>query len=332
MTDVTPDAIFLVASGFMAAKHLFVANEVGLFEHLAHGPTTLEALAQRTGVPRRTLRILTDAMVALGFVERHAERYQNGPVTTAFLSGHTPLDLRPLLRFWNQLSYPRWLHLEEAVRTGQAFSDGRTRTLPTAEQQRLFSDGVAALTAGAAQGLATAYAFGQHRQVLDLGGGTGSVLLDVLRQHRGLAATLFERPAVAAIARQSLSTTPFAGAITIVEGDFFTDPIPAGHDAIIVANVMHGLSPEQNRVLLRRIREGVPAGARLLLVDWWTDPTHTQPLLAALMAGEYLLYVEGDVYSAEEGYGWLQESGWHPVEYQPLAGQKSVIIAEPITG
>jgi precorrin-6B methylase 2 len=42
-------------------------------------------------------------------------------------------------------------------------------------------------------------AFSQHRQVLDLGGGTGSVLLDVLRQHRGLAATLFERPAVAAI-------------------------------------------------------------------------------------------------------------------------------------
>ena len=50
------------------------------------------------------------------------------------------------------------------------------------------------------------------------------------------------------------------------------------------------------------------------------------------MAGEYLLYVEGDVYSAEEVYGWLQESGWRPVEYQPLAGQKSVIIAEPITG
>jgi hypothetical protein len=28
MTDVTPDGILQVASGFMAAKHLFVANEV----------------------------------------------------------------------------------------------------------------------------------------------------------------------------------------------------------------------------------------------------------------------------------------------------------------
>ena len=34
MTSVTPDSIFQVASGFMASKHLYVANEVGLFEHI----------------------------------------------------------------------------------------------------------------------------------------------------------------------------------------------------------------------------------------------------------------------------------------------------------
>ena len=62
--DVTPEPIFRVASGFMAAKHLFVANEVGLFEELAEGPATLDELARRSGVPRRTLRISADAMVA----------------------------------------------------------------------------------------------------------------------------------------------------------------------------------------------------------------------------------------------------------------------------
>ena len=39
-TTVTPELIFQVASGFMAAKHLFVANEVGLFEQVADGPAT----------------------------------------------------------------------------------------------------------------------------------------------------------------------------------------------------------------------------------------------------------------------------------------------------
>jgi hypothetical protein len=35
MTNVAPDLIFHIASGFMAAKHLFVANEIGIFEERA---------------------------------------------------------------------------------------------------------------------------------------------------------------------------------------------------------------------------------------------------------------------------------------------------------
>jgi hypothetical protein len=61
--DVTPASIFRVTSGFMAAKHLFVANEVGLFEELAEGPATLDELARRSSahppdVVRRTGRHL----------------------------------------------------------------------------------------------------------------------------------------------------------------------------------------------------------------------------------------------------------------------------------
>ena len=94
-TTVTPELIFQVASGFMAAKHLFVANEVGLFEQLADGPATLDELSSSTGIARPRLRILADAMVVLGFVERHGDLYQNAPITATFLTGRTPADLRP---------------------------------------------------------------------------------------------------------------------------------------------------------------------------------------------------------------------------------------------
>ncbi len=117
MTSVTPDSIFQVARGFMASKHLYVANEVGLFEQLAEGPITLDELSKRSGVPRRTIRILADALVALGFADRQGDRYQNGPVAATFLSGRTPADLRPFLRFWNRVSYPCWIQLEMSIRT-----------------------------------------------------------------------------------------------------------------------------------------------------------------------------------------------------------------------
>lgn len=97
MATVTPDAIFQVATGFMAAKHLFVANEVGLFEHLAPGPTTLDTLAQRTGVPRRTLRILADAMVALGFVEKQVKEDDRFEEVLIFLGKIEVVILRVVL-------------------------------------------------------------------------------------------------------------------------------------------------------------------------------------------------------------------------------------------
>jgi cyclopropane fatty-acyl-phospholipid synthase-like methyltransferase len=219
-----------------------------------------------------------------------------------------------------------WMKLEEVVRTGQAlFGEFQF----TEEEQQIFSEGVEALTAGQAHALAVSYDFSRHRRVLDLGGGTGSFLIAVLSEHSGVQGTLFELPGAVAVARQRLTGNPLESRIQLIAGDFFTTPIPAGHDAIIVANVIHLLSPERNLELLRRIRETVSDESRLLLVDLWTDPTHTEPLFAALMAGAFLLRSgEGDVYSEEEIHDWLQSTGWKQLERKPLAGPASVIVAE----
>jgi phospholipid N-methyltransferase len=326
MPDVSPEPIIQVATGFMAAKLLFVANEVGLFEALAEGPATLDQLTERTAVPRRTMRIVTDAMVALGFLERQGNQYQNRPVAETFLSGCTPLDLRPFLRFFNHISYPRWVRLEEAVRTAQPIFGEFDFT---EEEQGIYSQGVEALTARTAQALAAAYDFSQHRRVLDLDGGTGSFLTALLNQYSDLESTLYEMPSVAAMARQRLAVNPQAERIQIVEGNFFEDPIPGEHDAVILANIVHNFSPERNIALLKRIRKQAPDGARLLLVDFWTDPTHTQPQFAALVAGTFLISTgQGDVYSEEEVRGWLQETGWQMLERKPLAGPASLIVGE----
>jgi hypothetical protein len=153
-----PDRIFQIASGFMAAKHLFVANEVGLFAAMAEGPRSLDELAMGTGVPQHRLRILADAMVALGLLERRGDQYQNDRVAAAFLSGHTAADLRPFLRFWDRLSYPTWTRFADAVRTGR----GQSPPVLSADEQRLYSEGVEAIQAGPAHALPNGLALGDR--------------------------------------------------------------------------------------------------------------------------------------------------------------------------
>lgn len=329
MADITPDPIMKIAMGFMAAKHHFIASEIGLFEMLASGPATLDELAGKSGLPRRTLAISANAMASLGLIERQDDRYGNGAAAAAFLSGGSGApDLRPMLRFWDRISYPGWLRLGDAVRSGQGqahfgrFSD---------EEQQIFSAGVEAFSAPAAAALAASYDFSRHRRVLDVAGGTGSFLVAALRRHAGLKGTLFELPGACAVARQRLASEPEGIRIDIVEGDLFKDKLPGGHDAVIVANTVHVLSAAHNVELFGKVRACVEPGARLLLADLWTDPTHTQPLAAALMSGEFLIIAgEGQAYGEDEADRWLQQTGWRQLERRALAGPASLIIAEAL--
>jgi len=327
MSDTTPDLILQTAAGFMMSKHLFAANDLGLFEKLADRPLTLDELAKDLSIPPRTARITADAMVALGFLEKQDDRYRNSSVSQTFLSGKTTADLRPFLRFWNHISYPQWQNLEEALRTNRGVG-GEVDLDP--EQQRIFSEGVAAIQAGPAHALPEKYDFTRHRKVLDLGGGVGEYLVPILDRFPQLEGTLFELPSVTEVARDTLAANPVVSRINIVAGDLFEDAIPEDHDALILANVVHYFDHVRNQELLRRIRERVLAGARVLIADFWTNPQHTEPLFAALMAGEFLTSVGGDVFSEEEAKGWFRETGWEYLQTIPLEGPISLVVGEAI--
>ena len=325
MDALSPEPIMRLAAGFMAAKHLFTANELGLFEALADDPATLDALAARTGLTARTARISADAMVALGLIERHGDAYRNSALAATFLSGTGPADLRPFLRFWDRISYPTWIGLADALGNGQV----NEIVGMDAETQRIASAGIEAVLAGPAAVLADTVKFADRQRLLDVGGGTGSWSIAVVRQHPHMTATVVELPKVADIARGRIADAGLTARIDVVSGDAFDTPLPAGHDVCLVANLIHYFSPEENQQLLHRVRGAVETGARLLLADFWTDPTHTEPLMAALMAGEFAVHVRhGDVYSVSEAHQWLDATGWQLAEHLPLAGPVSLITAE----
>lgn len=324
---VTPEPIISIASGFMASRYLFTASELGVFERLGEGPASLGELAAAIAVEPRGLRIVVDALVALELLERHDDRYANAPSANMFLTGRSPIDLRPLLRFWDRVSYPRWSQLADAVRANTGVA------APPGEDATVTSEGVEAITAIGTRSLSAAYEFERHRAVLDVGGGTGSYLTAVLRHRPRLRGTLVEQPAVAAVARHRLAADPAGARVEVIAGDLFNDPLPTGHDVVLVANVVHVFTPELNVALLRRLRECVDdtPGTRLLLVDTWTDEDRSSPLRAALIAGEYLTANGGDVYSVGDVRRWLDETGWSFAEHRQLIGPSGLIIARPGT-
>lgn len=324
----SPDVIFQIAQGFMASKHLFAASELGLFEALGQGPVDLDGLTARTGLIRRTARISGDAMVAIGLLECEAGVYANTAVAAAFLSGATEADMRPLLSFWDKLSYPAWADLAGALGRGRPAHEIYEID---DELVPIMSAGIEAATAGACHALPHVAGLPSASRVLDIGGGTGSWAIALAANDPALSATVFELAEVAAVSHERLRNTEFSDRIDVCVGDLLNDELPRGYDAFLVANVVHYFAPETNQSILRRIRAAAEPGTRLLLADFWTDPTHSQPLPAALMAGEFAIHVnDGDVYSVEEATAWLSSTGWRFTSHDALSGPISLIAAEAV--
>jgi 2-polyprenyl-3-methyl-5-hydroxy-6-metoxy-1,4-benzoquinol methylase len=321
MDDFNPDPILQIASGFMAAKFLFAANEFGVFDALKDDPADLSALAARTGLTERSTRILADGCAALGLLHSQHGSYTNSPSADRFLTGG---GLSAGLRFWDALSYPAWAGFADTLAHGPS---RQAVELPP-EKQQIMLDGIEAILAGPTRALASSVGLSDRRRLLDLGCGTGSWATAMLRANTQLTATLVDLPIAIGVTEKHVAGSGLADRATVRGADILTDPIPTGHDVVMLNNVIHYFSPETNRALLARVAAAVSPGALLIAADFWTDPTHTQPVAAALMAGEFAAHIaEGDVYSVGEITSWLEETGWEVDRHQPLAGPQSALLA-----
>jgi hypothetical protein len=103
--------------------------------------------------------------------------------------------------------------------------------------------------------------------VVDVGGGTGGMLFELVRRNPGLRGVLFDLPEVVA------GVEPPAR-VEIVSGNFF-DGLPVG-DAYVVARILHGLDDEKAGRVLANIRAAARPGARVFLIES-VIPTGNEP-------------------------------------------------------
>jgi len=306
----------------MRSKLLFAASQFGLFEKIGTNGKSLADLSSETKLSVKRLRILADAMVALELLKKENDLYKNSEEALEFLNCAETDGLRPFLLFWDQISYLKWMKVQEAFRGGSLF--GEFRFIET--EQRIFSEGIESITRSVAAILPQVYDFTNHSAVLDLAGGTGTYLQAIIDRYPQIHATLCELPQVAAIARTKLAN--YAGKVTVLDCDLHRDPIPRHHDVILIANMLHIYSPERNRKLLSVLRKGALKNSKLLLIDFWTDATHTKPVLSALLAAEFLIASgQGDAYSVDDVRRWLSDTGWTFIDHRELFGPFSLITA-----
>jgi hypothetical protein len=315
--------------GIIAAQAIYAAARLGIADLLASGPKSIAELASDSGAHPPTLERLLRALVTLEmFTPTSDGRFCNTPLSETLRSDH-PQSQRdgalflPAPFLWRPLG-----ELYESVRTGEpAF-------------QRIFGQHFfeylgahpadaaifnAAMTHGiswTAPALLAAYDFSRFQQLVDVGGGAGALLRDILAATPKLQGVLFDLPAVVAGASEVL-TGDIATRCRIVGGNFF-ESVPDGADAYLLKGVIHDWPDDAAAGILRNTRRAMRPDATLLLIENMVDSATSPAGLVDLV----MLVIGGRERTEADFRSLLAAAGFSLTRIIP-AGTSSLIECRP---
>jgi SAM-dependent methyltransferase len=120
------------------------------------------------------------------------------------------------------------------------------------------------------------------RNVVDVGGGTGSLLAGILRARPTVRGTLVDLPPTVARSGEIFQAAGVAERVTAVGQSFF-DPLPAGADLYLLKSVLFDWPDREAMAILRRCAEAARPAGRIVVLGGVVPDEGYAPSPALLM-------------------------------------------------
>jgi hypothetical protein len=204
-----------------------------------------------------------------------------------------------------------WYDLPHAVRTGRsAFEHAYGASFhdwlaANGDAARRFDGAMRHTWEALAGDVLLAFDFSGFDRIVDVGGGSGSLLAAILGRNQLPSGVLLDVPAIAAEARERMSAAGLGARCQVVGGDFLT-AVPGGGDLYILAFVLHNWDDERAIRILGNCRRAMTAGGRVLIVETIV-PDDLRPSPAKIHDLEMLVFMPGGRERTRAEYGGLVE-------------------------
>ena len=302
------DPVDRMASGYRACQILLTANRLGLFEQLTEGPLSAEDLSSRLEADHRGMRILCDALVAEGLLERRHDGYRNGPLVEQYLLRSSPVSRVHSLHHTAKL-YERWSRLHDAVVHGRPVSDKQLDPALVGNEEQ-FAKAMADVGRVSAAATSKILDLDGVRRLLDIGGGPAIYAIEFARRYPDLEVVVFDSEATLTVAESNIRAAELEDRVTCRSGNALEDDLGGTYDLIFLSNVVHIYSAATNKRLLSRCATALEPGGRLVIKDFLLDDDRLGPPGGAVFAVNMLVSTEGgDCYTVSEVNDWLSEHG-----------------------
>lgn len=260
--------------GMVEVQATAALAELGVPDAMAAGATTAEQIATRTDTDADALERLLAFLATRGIVRRRGAGWSLTATGQLLRTDH-PDSIRDWVLFLGSDWQSRaWEHLAQGIRDPQATPFERAHKAPYFEVMRrdpergqLFDDAMRSTSRLQGDLLARTLDLDGVGEVCDVGGGTGSVLVQLLDAHPHVRGRLVELPDVIERGRPVIDETGLTDRVVLEAGDMF-DRVPADADRYLLSAVLHDWSDDEAVAILRKIHTAMTRpGARAIIVE-----------------------------------------------------------------
>ncbi|KAK6171978.1 hypothetical protein SNE40_018391 [Patella caerulea] len=179
----------------------------------------------------------------------------------------------------------------------------------------LAMDGIITPTASV---ITKAFDLSGHKTLLDLGGCSGYLTNEFVRNYPGLKGIVFDLPDTVKVAK-SLQDEDMKSRVTYVEGDFFKDNFPQA-DVILLSHIIHNWERKEIDVILGKAFSRLPCGGAIILAEKFLNDEETGPETSVLLNLSMCLMCKGRERTQTEYRQLLFSHGFRNIEAKTIEG------------
>lgn len=329
------DLISLYVYGGLISKSLKVAIQLNISQLLNDRAKHISEISQAAECKERSLHRLLNALASIGIFRHVGNGYFENTASSRNLSRSDSV-LSDLISALNDEGiFESVNYLEESIRTGKPTIKKSTGydfygyLSSKLSMAKSFGNCMNALTDELTNSLLSAYDFSGYRSIIDIGGGQGRFLQNLLKLQTDIEGTLFETEEVIDMAKKKLNTSDIINRCHLAAGSMFKK-IPSGFDAYLMKHVLHNWDDDDALKILVNVRKVIPTHGKLLVCETLVDTNRSNNQINHWLDVAMMLVVEGFERTQQEYKTLFEKSGFSLEKVTLADGNLSLLEAKPL--
>jgi SAM-dependent methyltransferase len=312
----------------VVSKAILEAADRGVFQAVANGHTTAEAVAEACGLHAGATRQLLGVLTALGYFTFTNGHYSLTRMTEKWILEESESSLHGFMLFNNRVVW-QWLEgMGQYLETGRGL-DMHSNFGP--KQWELYQSAMWSGAISEAEEFARRVPMPKNAtRMLDIGGSHGLHSSAACRRYPALSSVILDLPGAVEKAAPLLAKQGMGERVVHRVGNILTEELETqAYDLVLMSSVAHHLTAEQNRAVAAKVQRALRPGGIFVINEFIRpDPAAKPELVGSSTDLFFGMTSTSGNWSVAEIQDWYRTAGLKPhkvIGYRAIPGRYQVV-------